>query len=66
MKLRAFVRRFPSQCETFLSRLMRVQIEIKNNVRSVHKEIGSENPPYSRANSPDNAADPSLKSRSSV
>lgn len=27
MKLRAFVRRFPSQCETFLSRLMRVQID---------------------------------------
>jgi len=37
MKLRAFVRRFPSQCETFLSRLMRVQIEIKNNVRSVQR-----------------------------
>lgn len=33
-----------------------VQIEIKNNVRSVHKEIGSENPPSSRANSPENAS----------
>ena len=33
-----------------------VQIEIKNNVRSVQKEIGSENPPSSRANSPENAS----------
>lgn len=33
-----------------------VQIEIKNKVRSVYKEIGSENPPYSQANSPDNAS----------
>lgn len=29
-----------------------VQIDIKNNVRSVHKKIGSENPPSSQANKP--------------
>lgn len=33
-----------------------VQIEIKNKIRSVYKEIGSENPPYSQANSPENAS----------